>query len=168
LKSGKWYNKAREGVEMKKLFLTVFFALLIVSPANAQSTLALQEKCAHEARGNFERKYCGDQGQIYPSGCFVVDLFGSYYWSYESHYNKKLDKCFLLAHGHTSFHGQEQFNDYSLIDVVEGKVYAIYFARTGYGQNLSLYSDVAECSVGDKKCKSLEEFENLIRSYMDE
>ncbi|MGA2318120.1 MAG: hypothetical protein ABSG71_17325, partial [Thermodesulfobacteriota bacterium] len=119
-------------------------------------------------RENFERKYCGDQSQIDPSGCFVVDTFGTYYWSYESHYNKKSDKCFLLAHGHTGFKGQRMFNDYSLIDVSEGKVYAIYFARTGYDENLFLYPDIAECSVGDKQCKSLEEFENLIRPYMEE
>jgi hypothetical protein len=60
------------------------------------------------------------------------------------------------------------FNDYSLIDVFEGKVYAIYFARTGYDKNLSLYPDVAECRVGDKQCNSVVEFENLIRPYMKE
>ena len=155
---------------MKSLLvgLAIIFCLLMSNLANAQSTLTLQEKCANEARENFEKKYCGDQSQIYPAGCFVVDLFGAYYWSYESHYNKKLNKCFLLAHGHTGFKGQPKFNDYSLIDVFEGKVYAIYFARTGYDKNLSLYPDVAECSIGDKQCKSLEEFENLIHAYMKE
>jgi hypothetical protein len=153
---------------MKEFVVGLILLFAVSGHAYAQSTLALQEKCAKEARENFEKKYCGDQSQIYPVGCFVVDPFGVYYWSYESHYNKKLDKCFLLAHGHTSYKGQPMFNDYSLFDVSGGKVYAIYFARTGYDENLSLYPDVAECSVGDKQCKSLEEFENLIRAYMKE
>jgi hypothetical protein len=153
---------------MKEFVVGLILLFAVSGHAHAQSTLALQEKCANGARENFERKYCGDQSQIYSSGCFVVDPFGTYYWSYESHYNKKLDKCFLLAHGHTGFKGQPMFNDYSLIDVFEGKVYAIYFARTGYDKNLFLYPDVADCSVGDKQCKSLVEFENLIRPYMEE
>ena len=153
---------------MKEFVVGLILLFAVSGHAYAQSTLTLQEKCANEARENFERKYCGDQSQIYPSGCFTVDLFGTYYWSYESHYNKKLNKCFLLAHGHTYYKGLPTFNDYSLIDVFEWKVYAIYFARTGYDKNLSLYPDVAECSVGDKQCKSLEEFENLIHAYMKE
>jgi len=153
---------------MKEFVAGLILLFVVSGHAYAQSTLTPQEKCANEARENFERKYCGDQSQIFPSGCFLVDLFGTYYWSYESHYNKKLDKCFLLAHGHTGYKGKPMFNDYSLIDVFEGKVYAIYFARTGYDKNLSLYPDVAECSVGDKQCKSLVEFENLIRPFMEE
>lgn len=153
---------------MKEFVVGLILLFAVSGHAHAQGTLTLQEKCANGARESFERKYCGDQSQIYPSGCFVVDLFGAYYWSYESHYNKKLDKCFLLAHGHTGYKGLPKFNDYSLIDVFEGKVYATYFARTGYEKNLFLYPDVAECSVGDKQCKSLVEFENLIRPYMEE
>jgi hypothetical protein len=153
---------------MKGFVVGLILLFAVSGHAYAQNTRALQEKCANGARENFERKYCGDQSQIYPSGCLVVDLFGTYYWSYESHYNKKLDKCFLLAHGHTGFQGLPKFNDYSLIDVFEGKVYAIYFARTGYEKNPFLYPDVAECSVRDKQCKSLVEFENLIRPYMEE
>ena len=153
---------------MKEFVVGLILLFAVSGHAYAQSTLTLQEKCTNEARENFERKYCGDQSQIYPSGCFVVDLFGTYYWSYESHYNKKLDKCFLLAHGHTYYKGLPTFNDYSLIDVFEWKVYAIYFARTGYDKNLSIYPDVAECSVGDKQCTSLEEFGNLISAYMKE
>jgi hypothetical protein len=153
---------------MKAFVVGLILLFAVSGHAHAQSNLSLQEKCAIGARENFERKYCGDQSQIYPSGCFVVDLFSTYYWSYESHYNKKLDKCFLLAHGHTGFKGQPKFNDYSLMDVFEGKVFAIYFARTGYEKNLFVYPDVAQCSVGDKQCKSLVEFENLIRPYMEE
>jgi len=153
---------------MKEFVVGLILLFVVSGHAHAQSTLALEAKCAKGARENFERKYCGDQSQIDPSGCFVVDTFGTYYWSYESHYNKKLDKCFLLAHGHTGFKGQRMINDYSLIDVSEGNVYAIYFARTGYDENLFLYPDIAECSVGDKQCKSLVEFENLTRPYMEE
>ncbi len=62
---------------MKKLFLTVFFALIIVSPANAQSTLALQEKCTIRAKERFKEE------------------FDFLHYAYQNHYNKKLDKCFI-------------------------------------------------------------------------
>jgi hypothetical protein len=153
---------------MKEFVVGLILLFAVTGHAYAQSTLTLQEKCASEARENFERKYCGDQSQIYPQGCFVMDLFGTYYWSYESHYNKKLDKCFLLAHGHTGYKFKPMFNDYSLFDVFDGRVYATFFARIGYEKSLLPYPDVAECGVGDKQCKSLEEFENLIHAYMKE
>jgi hypothetical protein len=155
---------------MKTSFLVVFFTIIMVSSVNAQSTLALQEKCANGARENFERTFCGNQSLIYQSGCFVTDPFGTFYWWYEHHYNKKLDRCFLLAYGHTGRKGQPKFDDHRLIDVFEGKVnpVATYFTNAVDDKNLLLHPDVLECRVGGKQCKSLEEFQNLIRPYMEE
>ncbi len=64
---------------MKRLCLSIFPFLLIlaVSSANAQSTLALQEKCARRAQERFEQE------------------FDYAHYHYQNHYNKKDDKCFM-------------------------------------------------------------------------
>ena len=73
----KWCNKPRVGAEKKKLILALFLTIMMVSPVNAQSTLALEEKCAEGARKWF-REHSSE----------VI-------YGHSSHYNKKLDKCFI-------------------------------------------------------------------------
>jgi hypothetical protein len=64
---------------MGKIVVTLglFILVLAVIPVYAQSTLALQEKCAEGAKAFVER---------------LGDVM-----TYTSHYNKKLDKCFILV-----------------------------------------------------------------------
>jgi hypothetical protein len=49
----KYFRKNRRKPILKKLLLALFFTIVIVSPANAQSTLASQEKCAEGAKKFF-------------------------------------------------------------------------------------------------------------------
>ena len=72
---------------MRKISLTVFLVICLAGVANAQSTLALQEKCAEGAK-----KIVSETG-----GCCGMDSTKDYtmYCQYISHYNKKLDKCFI-------------------------------------------------------------------------
>ena len=62
---------------MKALLLPLLFTVIIASQSNAQSTLALQEKCAIRAKERFKEEF---------------DFF---HYAYQNHYNKKLDKCFI-------------------------------------------------------------------------
>jgi len=66
---------------MKTFIFALFFTIILVSPVNAQSTLALQEKCAEGAK-----KFIAD-----PENMAVY----SGYSGYISHYSKKFDKCFI-------------------------------------------------------------------------
>jgi hypothetical protein len=138
---------------MKKLFLTVFFALIIISPANAQSILALQEKCANAAREYYEREVNKD--------CRP---------NYKSHYNKKLDKCFILVT--TQCSGKYDYStSIVLTDVFEREVYSYFILDRNCSGNKA-WVDCGGLGMGklcddDKKCKTWREVENLIRPYME-
>lgn len=132
--------------------LSVLFLVLFPFTIYAQSTLPLQEKCSEGARK------------------FVESIAAP--TSYNCHYNKILDRCFLrvgyylgqiqedlkLGNGITKTIKHPQWM-VVLYDAFDGKKIAVC-AYTG--------SKKEECWVGNTKCKSEEEFENLIRPYMEE
>jgi hypothetical protein len=113
---------------MKRLFLALFFTIIIISGANAQSTLALQEKCAEGAKKLYKEISWGDL-KIH---------------SYECHYNKKLDRCFAKFFGN-SIKKDETIYSISLVDVFEDKEIASYMCQYGKGGILKWRS----CHLGD-------------------
>ena len=146
---------------MKSLLvgLAMIFCLVMSNIANAQSTLALQEKCVEGAK-----KFVLETG-----GCNQFKSHNGYLHScqYTSHYNKKLDRCFIQWDMHTFWDKgrniEEPLTGTHTIHIDLADV----FERRLVGQ----YDDsiiFKECKVGDKKCNSLEEFERLVRSYMEE
>jgi len=140
---------------MKSLLvgLAIIFCLLMSNIANAQSTLALQEKCAEGAKKFFFEKY-GDGNLVDAAGGFWPSRF-------TTHYNKKFDKCFILVKTSYVPKGKpyQLFIMVSLVDVYEGKEYGSFncsgFPKPG-GR------------VGDKFCDSEAECEALIKPYMEE
>ena len=140
-----------KGIEMKSLFLAVFFTIIMVSSVNAQSTLALQEKCANAAKEYYESRSKNPD-------CRPI---------YESHYNKKLDKCFILIETFcTPFS-----NSMELIGVFERKVYGHFIlGRNGCSKawvDCEGFGMGKLCDDG-KKCKTWREFEALIKPCMEE
>ena len=138
---------------MKKtiLYLAIFMHLAAI-PVHAQSTLALQEKCAEG----------GEK--------FVLRLHSVE--SYTSHYSKKLDGCFLCA----GFFYGVIIEDMKL---PSGSIITLRHPDTGRvlynvfdGNIIGIYrlvgGETRECSVGNKKCKSIDEFEKSIKPYMAE
>ncbi len=75
----------------------------MVSQVNAQSTLALQEKCAEEAKK------------------FVSDI--TVQFACEYHYNRKLDKCFV----NIMYFGKEA--TVALFNVFENKMIGHYYSE---------------------------------------
>jgi hypothetical protein len=149
---------------MLRLFLAVFFTIIMVSSVNAQSTLALQEKCAEGAK-----KFFLDRVNLYGGswGNFS-DEKASGSNSFASHYNKKLDKCFIRIQ---CFYIQKDRKDdnpiyytIELFDVFGGKQYGCFWREQYKNYNWP----VTRCEVGDKKCTTEKEFENLVRPYMEE
>ena len=141
------------GVEMKRLFLVLFFTIVIASQLNAQSTLALQEKCMKAAK------------EFFVSGGYSTakDAF----WSFTCHYNKKLDKCFILTTGFYKRDEQGKAPIYSFLDdVFEGKTYGNYvaFASDDNPGGLKPFY----CNVKDEFCWSKPEFDLLVKPYMEE
>lgn len=145
---------------MKALLLAFLFTILIASQANAQSTLALQEKCAE-----IVKKSLGEGGITTNN----VDMKSV---AYTSHYNKKLDKCFALINytltGYspttkgqirTTFFFQELWN------AIERKQIGFYCS---YMDEEALSLKESGCKVGDRICHSKTEFEALIKPYMEQ
>jgi hypothetical protein len=140
---------------MKRLFLVLFFTVVMVSSVSAQSTLALQEKCAEGAR-----KIVSETG-----GCLSVHSTENYIMNcqYISHYNKKLDKCFIrfdmatiwLDSAPKQLQGKRD-ETVQIVDVFEHKMIGEY--NSGWGLK----------EVGGRKCTSRTEFEALIKPYMEE
>jgi hypothetical protein len=111
---------------MKRVYLIIFLMAIMASSVNAQSTLALQEKCGEGAKKLDKEIQWGDLTH-----------------SYESHYNRKLDRCFGKFFGN-SFKKDEVINSVSLVDVFEGKELALYMCKYGKGGIL----EWRNCSLG--------------------
>ena len=142
---------------MKRLVLTVFFTIIMVSSVNAQSTLGLQEKCAEAAK-----KYFFEGGNKFSQQAEG----GLWAHNYQSHYSRTLDKCFILFISSYWPKAKDEPVLWSetLYDVFEGKSYGSFY-RTQY-KNFNW--PVKECIVRDKICHSEAEFEALIKPYMEE
>ena len=124
-----------------------------------QTSLELQDRCAKQARTEFK----GEGNDKTPMTGFV------------NHYNAKLDKCFMEV---SSFAGSGTGKSYvptiyrSVSDAFEGEVYAEYFWRNDTGKK---YWEVAPfmCKVtllnGEETfCKTTQEYEELIKPYMQQ
>ena len=139
---------------MKRLFLVLFFTVVMVSPVNAQSTLALQEKCAEGAK-----KFFLEHIQFYGGSWGVFsneEAFGSN--SFTSHYNKTLDKCFIRIQCLYTRKDKKDDNaiyyTIELFDVFGGKQYGCFWREQYKNYNWP----VIRCEAEDKKCTTEKEF----------
>ena len=118
----------------------VFFIILqtLTPTAYALNDLELQQKCYKEAND-------------------LIDRIGNPF-TFNAHYSKKLDGCFARAafyeHGND---GAVQGTTY-LYNVTDGKIIG-FLSFIG--------SQSSECWVGKTKCKSADEFDDLIAPYME-
>ncbi len=141
---------------MKRILVSLVVVILLIPiSSNAQSTLALQEKCAEGGEKFFFERiklYGGCRGNF-------SDEKGHGYNQFTAHYNKKFDKCFIRIE-YSYFpkdKDEKSIKTIEIYDAFEGK----RFARC----SLSILSPI-ECKVGDTTCNSLSEFETLIKPYM--
>jgi hypothetical protein len=142
---------------MKRIYWATFLLVLIACQANAQSTLALQEKCAEGAKkffSEFKGRYGSDP---------------DFYLSYTCHYNKKSDRCFIhISVFIVDTDAKEDCVSQYLFDVFGGfpdsPSKAIEYGR------LRKYPFTKEekGEVMGRACKSKREFEALIKPYMEE
>ena len=153
-----------EGVHMKALFL-LFLSLVFTCSAFAQSTLVLQEKCAEGAKKFYTESGRNEVGQQSFNG---------------HHYNKKLDICFVEI-GYS--YGKEEVKEWKeafpesrplMLPSWEVRLYDVFGDSTltvfpsPFARYYRVQGKVIECYVGNKKCKSIEEYDALIKSYMED
>ena len=79
----------------------------------------------------------------------------SIYYDYENHYNKKLNKCFMLIDERSVMGSMIK-----LMDVNENKLYGS--CRVGKNENLE------SCHFLRKSCKTYEEWVLRVKPYMEE
>ena len=144
------------------VFFTTSFILLIgcnnQTPTKEQSSVSqkkvdyeLQEKCGKQSKEYFSKEY--ENGTVKTKD-------GTISTYYTNHYNKKQNKCFLLLRFTHIYNNKKKGYSYSekLWDINENNKYG-FFVENGKN-NL--------CFVLDKECKSEEEWNSLVKPYMEE
>lgn len=132
------------------LIMLIMLPLVLLSNVNGGSVkeeYELQERCAKSAADCFKRWYGKE------------DLLNHY----SNHYNKKLNKCFILIISTTLPKNKPDRPSISklLYDVNEQKEYASFFMFTDSKQ-------IMDCTVLGKPCSSETEWDTLIKPYMEE
>ena len=123
--------------------------------------LDLQAKCSRDARQWFNGNWARDKDTI------LLD--------YTNHYNVKQNKCFILVESHYNSHlaglgGQSWTNDMSLFDVYENAKYGQFDENhyTYFRPQISTKDEVILCNVQGNECKTGDEFNTLVRPYMND
>lgn len=116
------------------ILLSVLVVLFIVVGCkdNKEADHQLQEQCKKSSEEFFKKSY----DKIY-SGFYV------------NHYNKKLNKCFMVLYNPIT-------NRKIFYDVNKSNLHGL-FTRDG-----------VSCYVYEKKCKTEEEWDNLMKPFMEE
>lgn len=128
-----------------------------IKRGQAAAHFDMQAKCARDSKVWFNENWGrGDKG--------TLSL------SYINHYNKNLNKCFIEVEYHYKLGGESWTNHESLWDIYENTQYGefsvthmVYLVKSeGYHDEPS----VGLCEVYGKKCKTVDEFNDLVRPYI--
>lgn len=129
---------------MKRFFVYLLIVLFITSLVGCnflnltKKQYDLEDKCEKQSEA-WSKSY----QQRYPSDTIT----------YESHFNKTLNKCFILVK-------YEKSELKSLKNINENKVYGSFLSKKD--------SKTVICNVLEKKCKTEQEWNSLIKPYMEE
>ena len=116
-------------------------------PEKSQKEISkLQEKCEKQSKKIFRKQY--NDGSVENSN-------GLFLYKYKDHYNKKLNKCFMVI---TEDGVLERYK--KLLDVDENNSYGSIRVNNEQ-ENLG-------CYVSEKKCKSEQEWDLIVKHYMEQ
>ena len=121
-----------------------------------QENLELQSKCALQAEKMFRKM----PSARLPS---VSSAKQEISYDFESHYNVKLNKCFML---HTTYY-ENGTASYNLFDAYELRDYASFIGQIDKGQKI-IHLCLLTPSLGNEQiCKSEEEYKAFVVQYME-
>jgi hypothetical protein len=128
-----------------------------IEKSHATADYDLQAKCSKDAKAFFNENLAAAKD---------AQLF-----TFRNHYNKPLNKCFIIVEYHYSIGQKPSWaNSITLWDVYENLKYAkfaethmIYFKPTPHTED-----NVVTCESSDKKCKSGDEFNEIVSSYLND
>jgi hypothetical protein len=94
---------------------------------------------------------------------------------FTNHYNKKMNKCFILVEYHYNSNlapgdGTSWTNDMELSDIYENSKYGKYGENhyTYFKPTISVKHEMIFCELLGQKCKTIEEFNQLAATYMND
>jgi hypothetical protein len=119
--------------------------------------LATQERCSNAAQRFLEREYSPDKDTI-----LLTQL---------NHYNAHLGICFITVEWHYRDPGSKTgswYNSIMLRDVYGNQKYAEFSEHTMIGLDFKSIANMFECTVGGKKCSTIQEFNQSVNPFMSE
>jgi hypothetical protein len=128
-------------------------ATKLQSRVDPDMELRLQERCADRAKKFYEEEYAQLEQEL---SLRKKQTDPTVFTVYESHYNLRLNKCFILATTKVFPHDGKEKTTYALHvqDVNTRQQYA-YYSRT-------------ECEVRGTTCNSESEWWHLVKPYIEE
>ena len=122
----------------------------------------LQSKCAKDSKQWFIENYLPKDKET-----ILVD--------FSDHYDKKNNKCFILVERHYESNlagpnGTSWTNHISLYDVYENSEYGEFAENhyTYWKPKLNTSEEVISCKVHGSDCKTSDQFDNLVRPFMND
>ncbi|MGC2420091.1 MAG: hypothetical protein WA405_00405 [Candidatus Acidiferrales bacterium] len=114
----------------------------------------LQAKCSKDARAWFNENWSSDKNTM------LLD--------FNNHYNKALNKCFILVEYHYSTGVSASWmNSMTLWDVYENLKYGNLSENHSIDFKSEPRDEVITCEVADKKCTTSDQFVGLTWPYLN-
>jgi hypothetical protein len=120
-----------------------------------RNSFEYQERCSEQARKSFadlgykEKKMAG----------------------YENHYNETMNKCVIAISDTEPSAGGTFYTSRTVFDAIEGKTYGEYIWQSDkvkkFWEVAPLMCRVTDANGEEHKCKSDDEFKQLLKPYMD-
>lgn len=155
---------------------------VLVSACTDVEKMAKIEKENKELRAKVEQQNrvvdldtqgkCGTAAKRYLNENWTVDK-GTMLLDYHNHFNRSLGKCFILVEWHYADAASKTgswFNSVKLSDVYENLEYGELSEHTRIVLEPTISSEKAilDCHVSGAKCKTSEEFGELVQHFMSE
>jgi hypothetical protein len=132
-----------------------------IKKGQAMADYDLQAKCSKDARVWFNENWSRDKDTV------LLD--------FSNHYNKKENKCFISVEYHYNNHfgapgGSAWTNHITLWDIYENIKYGDFAENhyTVYKPTISSSDEMIMCELLGQKCKAVDEFNNLVRPYLND
>ena len=129
----------------------------VANKERATADYELQAKCGRDAKIWFDANWPHDKDTLL--------------LTYTNHYNKAQNKCFILIEYHFNVQGLESSwtNNMSLWDIYENVSYGMLAENytTYHKPEFRIAEEVVNCELLSNKCKTMDEFNNLIRPYLN-
>lgn len=116
----------------------------------------LAAKCSRDAKAWFKENYSADTKTV------TLD--------YTNHYNKSLNKCFVAVEHHYFLWGNfvdgAWVTSIMLWDIYENSRYGNFAQHHLISKSQTFSDSVLTCELSDKKCTTVEQFNELVRPYL--